>query len=144
LILSLCIFGVAQAFEPYPQNDKGDESSDINPARGPVQLSLNEAILLAVRSNPNVQSSKLNLVLQKFNVYIQEWMFYPHYGFQAVVSSGRPGIPGQPITNSHGYNVSPNISVNTPIGTSLVLSAANANTNGRFNPNLSLQVAQPL
>ena len=36
-------------------------------------LSLNEAILLAVRQNPNVQSSKLDYFSQKFNLFIQRW-----------------------------------------------------------------------
>lgn len=119
------------------------QSYDV-PSQQHLQLSLQEAILLAVRENPNVRSSKLDLVLQKFNVYVQEWAFYPHFGFQAVASTGRTGLPGQPITTNNGYNISPSVSVTTPVGTSLVLTSNNGRHDGHFNPSLSLQVSQPL
>src|SRR5262249_10078700 len=53
----------------------------------PLTLSLNEAILLAVRQNPNVQSSRLSYVSQKFDLYVQKWAFYPHYSFQSSAST---------------------------------------------------------
>ena len=49
--------------------------ADINSVR---ELSLDEAILLAVRENPNVQNSQLNHVLQKFALEVQQWQFQPH------------------------------------------------------------------
>lgn len=107
-------------------------------------LSLNEAILLAVRSNPNVQSSELSLVLQKFNTHIQEWQFMPHYSFQATASTARTWTPGQPIYGSHNYSVQPGVSLNTKIGTVASLAAANSNAGGHYNPGLSLQILQPL
>jgi outer membrane protein TolC len=114
-------------------------------AQSPKQLtlSLDEAILLAVRTNPNVQSTKLSLVAQKFNTYVQEWAFYPHYSFQASATQNRTGTPNNPIVNSHNWNVQPGTSILTPIGTQVTLTSNNPKT-GHYNPSLSLQIMQPL
>lgn len=107
-------------------------------------LTLRDAILLAVRSNPNVQVSQLNLVLQKFNTHVQEWQFMPHYSFQASASTGRTWMPNQPTTSSYNYSVQPGVSITTPIGTVASLTAMNSNAGSHYNPGLSLQVSQPL
>lgn len=103
----------------------------------PLTLSLNESILLAVRENPNVQSSQLSYTVQKFSLWVQEWQFLPHYSFQANANTGG-GSPG-----SANVNAQPGISILTPYGTQASLTAGNQNT-GKFSPGLSLQVMQPL
>ncbi len=108
-----------------------------------AQLSLDDAILLAVRNNPSVQTSRLSYLSQKFSLWIEQWEFAPHYSFQAEGSTARNGTPGQPLNVSHHYNVTPVVSVLTPIGTSLSLTGTNTIT-GHYNPGLSLQVMQPL
>lgn len=108
-----------------------------------VTLSLEEAILLAVRSNPNVQSSQLSLVSQKFSLWVQEWDFYPHYSFEASAIYRNSASSGQSSLGSHTYNAQPAISLVTPIGTQLSLAANSAKTRN-YNPGLSLQVLQPL
>lgn len=105
----------------------------------PIKLSLNEAILLAVRSNPNVQSSQLSYLAQKFNLYVEEWQFYPHYAFQASANFSN----NQDRYREHNYNVQPTISLLTPIGTQLTLAGTNQQTK-HYNPGLSLQIVQPL
>lgn len=107
-------------------------------------LSLNEAILLAVRSNPNVQSVELAHVLQKFNTQVQEWEFAPHYSFQATASSARTWTPNQPIYGAHNYSAQPEVTWQSKIGTSTALSAMNSNAGGHYNPGLSIQIMQPL
>lgn len=109
-----------------------------------ISLSLDEAILLSVRDNPNVQSAKLSYVMQKCNTWVQEWAFYPHYQFQASGSLTRDRIANNPFANSQNVNVQPSVSLQTPIGTQLSLTSNNPGTNGHFNPNLSLQIMQPL
>lgn len=109
---------------------------------GKVSLSLEEAILLAVRSNPNVQSSRLSYVSQKFSLWVQEWQFHPHYSFQASANFINNSNNNQ-NQGSHNYNVQPAISLLTPIGTQVTLAATNAHTIN-YNPGLSLQVSQPL
>jgi outer membrane protein TolC len=108
-----------------------------------VTLSLNEAILLAVRSNPNVQVSQLSYVSQKFNLWVQDWQFLPHYSLQASATVAKATSSGQPSASTHNYNVTPGISLLTPIGTNIALTASNTQT-ANYNPGLSLQIMQPL
>lgn len=105
-------------------------------------LSLDEAILLAVRSNPNVQSSQLSYVSQKFNLWIQEWKFYPHYSFEASASYNTIKT-NDLIKSGHHYNAQPSISLLTPYGTEATLSAANPQIRN-YNPGVSLKIMQPL
>lgn len=106
-------------------------------AKGPLTLSLQEAIFLAVRSNPNVQVSKLNFEAQKFNLYVEKWQFAPHYSFQASA------IAGNGTNNQNSLTVQPGISLLTPIGTQLTFTSNNQ-IGQQSNLGLSLQVMQPL
>lgn len=115
----------------------------LSQAREPVSLSLDEAILLAVSENPNVQSTRLSYVAQKFNLFIQRWQFYPHYAFQTSATFTRAGTPSRAINGSHNYNAQPSVSLLTPIGTQLSLAGSNTKT-GNYNPGLSFQIIQPL
>lgn len=108
-----------------------------------ISLSLQEAILSAVRNNPNVQSSQLSDVIQKFNLKVQEWEFYPHYSFQASANYNNNTVDGQLYEGTHNYNIQPAVSWQTPIGTQLSLTGSNSQTSS-YNPGLSLQVMQPL
>lgn len=106
------------------------------------KLSLNDAILLAVRENPNVQTAKLNDVMQKFALYVQHWQFQPHYAFQSsynFTSNTSDGIR----TTSNTKTIVPAVSLLTPIGTQLTLTSTNPLA-GHYNPAVSLQVMQPL
>jgi outer membrane protein TolC len=108
-----------------------------------LKLSLDEAILLAVRENPNVQTTQLSYVLQKFNLWVQEWQFMPRYAFSAQAQSNRSTINGQPQDSTSALSISPGISLLTPIGTTINLNATNP-VAGNYNPGLSLQIMQPL
>lgn len=110
---------------------------------GNTTLSINEAILLAVRSNPNVQSSELSYVSQKFNLWVQQWQFLPHYNLQATAASNRSQTWNQRINGSQTYNIQPSVNLLTPIGTQLTL-GVNNNYTDHYNPGLSFQIMQPL
>lgn len=105
-------------------------------------LSLKEAILLAVRENPNVQQAQLNNVLQKFAVEVQEWQFQPHFAFQASRVYSRTVSQGNSST-AQSWAIQPAATLQTPIGTQLSLTSTN-NLGGNYNPGLTLQVIQPL
>lgn len=106
-------------------------------------MSLDEAILLAVRTNPNVRSSRLDYVSQKFALWVEEWKFLPRYSFQAEASTARLISPGHHWHGSHNYNITPGVSLLTPIGTVLALTATNPMSN-HYNPGLALDITQPL
>ncbi len=101
-------------------------------------LSLNDAILLAVRNNPNVQSAQLSDLSEKLNLSVQEWQFYPHYSLAASMAFARAGTAG-----SHIYNIQPGASLLTPFGTQLSLTSSNTKAN-HYNLGLSMQMMQPL
>lgn len=134
LTIFLCFFNSAYA-NPYLPDPSSLENKQIS-------LSLNEAILLAVRSNPNVQSSQLSYTLQKFSLWVQEWEFRPHYGFQASAIYNRNQSQAQ-LVNAQVTNIQPSISWQSPIGTEVTLAGTNTSTD-HYNPGLSLQVMQPL
>lgn len=106
-------------------------------------LSLDESILLAVRQNPNVQTTRLSYVMDKFNLWVQEWQFLPHYSFQAEATTSRTGTCGECFHGKHNYNVTPAVTLQTPIGTTIGLTSTNPMTN-HYNPGLSLEITQPL
>jgi len=110
----------------------------------PRQLSLQESILLAVRKNPNVKISQLNQVLQKFALEVQEWEFQPHYSFTATHTTSRTySVTPRGVVTSNVSGAQPAVSLLTPIGTHMSLTSMN-NVTEHYNPQLSLQVMQPL
>jgi outer membrane protein TolC len=132
LFLITGFFSVAAFAEPL----------DSAAAEKPLTLSLSEAILLAVRENPNVQQSQLNEVEQKFALHVQQWQFQPHYKFTAsrtVATSTRNKIS----ETSHTTFVQPSTSLLTSIGTELTATSIN-NISNHYNPGLSLDISQPL
>lgn len=108
-----------------------------------LTLSLKEAILLAVRTNPNIEESQINFVTQKFALHVQQWEFQPHYQFNASAATSDIRVPGQPFTGGHRYNVQPGVSLLTPIGTQITLTGTNTSTS-HYNPGISLEIQQPL
>lgn len=109
-----------------------------------LTLSLDEAILLAVRENPNVQQAQLNHVLQKFAVEVQKWQFQPHFAFQ-VTRTLTHTVTGGVTQNVNTWAVQPQATLQTPIGTQVTLTSTNNLGQGQnYNPGLTLQVVQPL
>lgn len=110
----------------------------------PRELSLNDAILLATRENPNVQQAQLGHVLKKFALEVQQWNFRPHFSFQATRTTSRNySVTSDGYVTQNSSGISPAVSLLTPIGTTATLTAAN-NISGNYNPGLSLEVMQPL
>lgn len=112
-------------------------------AAAPAQLSLNDAIFLALRNNPNVQNAQLDLTLSKFGLYVQEWQFYPHYSIKGNAIWNRNIANANPVIGSHSYNIGPTITYETPIGTQFTFNQTNPK-NSTYNPGVSLNIVQPL
>ena len=86
------------------------------PPRGlgkPVMVTLQDAILLALRYNPNVESSQLTRIDDKYNLYLVQRDFVPVYtlGAGSVFTSAN-----RPL-----YNAAAGVTVRTPLGTQLGL-----------------------
>lgn len=110
--------------------------------QSPLALTLKEAILLAIRENPNVQQAQLNVVQQKFALEVAQWQFQPHFQITSAESMNRI-VNTNVRQTSKSWGAQPFASWLSPVGTQASLTWANNVTN-QFNPSLSLQVVQPL
>lgn len=117
-------------------------------AATPVELTLHDAILLAMRFNPDIQSAELQRVVDRINLAAAQWAFQIQYGVtgSATYANGvTNGVGGESDTETIG----PQASLLTPIGTQLSVQLANtlSHTAGQsryYNPALQLSLTQPL
>ena len=91
----------------------------------PISLSLEEAIMLAIRENPNVQQTQLAHVQEKFALDVANWQFKPHYYFNAAQTVGTAVIANVPQPTSHSLQVNPGLSWNSKIGTQVSVTNLN-------------------
>ncbi len=106
-------------------------------------LTLKDAIFLALRFNPNIQSSELERVVQKFSLRQAENVFELQYALTGNLNIVRDKSNGL-LSHSQNYNATPNVSIKTDTGTQINL-AANHISDGQFyNPGVVLTVNQPL
>lgn len=113
------------------------------PSAKKISLTLEDAIILAVRENSNVQSSQLNYVISKNGLEIEKWRFHPHVALQAGIANNRYGSSGLATSSSNSAYVQPSISLLSPFGTQATLTGSNTKAN-YYNTGLSLQISQPL
>lgn len=107
-----------------------------------LTLSLKEAILLAVRENPNVQKAQLDHIQQKFALEVAKWQFKPHYSL-TMAAGWEKTYFGDDRVITRGAGVQPEVSWLTPMGTQVSVVNSN-NWRDGFRPGLSLQIVQPL
>lgn len=115
----------------------------ISHAKALSTLTLQDAILLAVREHPNVQSQELSYLLQRMQTGVLRADFYPRFAFQAEANMTHTGSTDQVMVNTQNFNVTPSVSWLSPIGTQVTLLSTNLQDT-HFHPGLSLQVMQPL
>lgn len=120
-------------------------------ASKPHTLSLRDAILLSFRYSPNIESSELQRVLDKFNVALAKNQFEFQYALLGSALSNQSVANGAPVVTNKNFNLTPAISRQTQFGTQYNLAMSNpltynsANAPGYFyNPALTLQVIHPL
>lgn len=107
-------------------------------------LSLEEAILLAIRENPNVKQTQLTQISEKYALELAKWQFKPQFSFSAKRSTQKyyeTTQEGYVTQNTTGASASANLM--TPYGTKLSLTP-NVNQSDHFHPGLSFEVMQPL
>ena len=98
------------------------------------KMSLHEAIMLAIRNNPDVEAAELARVEDKFTLMLAYNHFFPQYTLTGQTTVGDGAKPT--------YSATPGISLNTPIGTSIDFGYANSFQGG---PGLkTLSIKQPL
>ncbi|MFT4060156.1 MAG: TolC family protein [Legionella sp.] len=109
------------------------------------RLRLREAILLALRYNPNIQNAELDRVVQRYQLRLANNEFEVQYalGASGVIQKSRFNGIGSETT--HTFLASPEVDLRTKIGTHASLGIDNnVSADNNFNPMLNLSVTQPL
>ena len=101
----------------------------------PKHLSLNEAIALALRNNPQIRSAELQRIIDKFALEVARNQFLPQYSFDtsATYSNGTKPF----------YTTNPKATLETPLGTAIGLGVSNQVNAGR-ETTAFIEVTQPL
>ena len=110
----------------------------------PRTLSLNDAILLALRESPTVQRKQLAGIRVKYSLELAQWNFKPHYSITASKqTSQRYSATSTGEVTENTTSITPQATLNTPFGTQITLGASNS-LNQNYHPGVSLTVVQPL
>lgn len=116
-----------------------------SPPEGPViTLTLQDAVALALRDNRAIKSAYLQRIAQKFTLRVAEDQFTPHLSLSGSATAGRSNG-----FSSQKADLTPVVTVVTPIGTQIALSGPNSyahQQDGIFSTSstLNISVIQPL
>lgn len=112
----------------------------------PLSLSLREAILLALRYNPNIQNAELDRIIQRYQLRLAHNAYELQYalsGVAAVQKSRYTG--GMGSSQQHSLLATPQIDLKNQLGTSLSLGLDNNVSNyDNYSPALNFSLTQPL
>lgn len=109
------------------------------------QLSLREAILLALRYNPNIQNAELDRIIQRYQLRIAYNEFELQYALGASGAIQRSTYSGIGSNTNHTFLATPEFNLNTKMGTTATLGIDNnLNGNNSYNPVLNFSLTQPL
>src|SRR3989344_1470399 len=100
---------------------------------GSMVLTLQDAVLLALRTNPNIESYELQRVLDKFALDLAHDAFAPHFTLAANYGLAT-GVPPT-------YSLNPSVQMQTPIGTTINFAYPNSLSGGGQQ---TLTLTQPL
>ncbi|CZH05842.1 type I secretion outer membrane protein%2C TolC family [Legionella pneumophila] len=109
------------------------------------QLTIREAILLALRYNPNIQNAELDRIIQRYQLRLANNEFELQYALGASGVVQKSTFEGIGSSTNHSFLASPELDLKTKIGTKASVSIDNnVSTNNSYNPVLNLSITQPL
>lgn len=109
------------------------------------KLSLREAILLALRYNPNIQNAELDRIVQHYQLRLANNEFELQYALGASGTIQKSTYNGVGSDTTRSIIASPELGLKTKLGTQASLSIDNnVGSNNNFNPVLNLTLTQPL
>lgn len=108
-------------------------------------LSLREAILLALRYNPNIQNAELDRIIQRYQLRLAHNEFELQYALGGSAAVERSRYSGVGTTTNKTYLASPEFNLKTKLGTKIGLNIDNNVSNyNSYSPVLNFSINQPL
>lgn len=109
------------------------------------QLSLREAILLALRYNPNIQSAELDRIVQRYQLRLARNEFELQYALGATGVVQQSHFSGVGSSSNKSAVASPELNLKTRLGTQLGLNIDNnVSAYSNYTPMLTASLTQPL
>ena len=110
-----------------------------------VQLRLRDAILLALRYNPNIQSAELDRIIQRYELRLAHNEFELQYALAGTAVATNSNYSGVGNATTRSYLASPEFALKNIFGTEAALSMDNnVAVDGNYNPLLNFTLKQPL
>ena len=110
-----------------------------------LHLSLREAILLALRYNPNIKNAELDRIIQRYQLRLAHNEFELRYALAGSAAIAKTHFSGIGETNDHSYLGTPEVNLKTKMGTTVALNLENnVSTYDSFSPIINFSVTQPL
>ncbi len=109
------------------------------------RLSLREAILLALRYNPNIQNAELDRIIQRYQLRLARNQFEVQYALAGTAVYDKSHYEGIGSASNNTYLATPEISLQNKYGGKIDLNLANnVSSVYAYNPILNLNITQPL
>ncbi len=114
-------------------------------ASSPRHLALREAILLALRYNPNIQNAELDRIIQRYQLRLAHNEFELQYALAGIGSVQKSRYSGIGSDTTTSFLASPEMALKTQAGTKLSLNLDNTlTTNYNYFPTINFTLTQPL
>jgi len=108
-------------------------------------LTLREAILLALRYNPNIQNAELDRIIQRYQLRLAHNEFELQYALAGTAAVEKSHYSGVGNATTKSYLLTPEVDLKNKYGTELALRMDNnVAAYGNYNPLLNLSLKQPL
>ena len=109
------------------------------------RLSLREAILLALRYNPNIQNAELDRIVQRYQLRLAHNEFELQYALGGAAAIEKSRFSGSGTTTNKSFIATPEVNLKTKLGTQAGLNIDN-NVSGynSYTPVLNFSINQPL
>lgn len=123
---------------------KSEYDPDVEKDIKKIHLSLREAILIALRYNPDVTNAEIDRLSQKYNLRLAQWGFEWQYGLEGSVGLNNARANGRNLGTKTNYSVTPTLSKKLKTGTELSLDFDNHQNGIYYSPSATLKLEQPL
>lgn len=108
-------------------------------------MTLREAILLALRYNPNIQNAELDRIIQRYQLRLAHNEFELQYALAGTALIEKSRYSGVGNTSTKSFFLMPEVDLKTKMGSHIALKMDNSVAAvGTYNPMLNLSFTQPL